>query len=241
MKIDLHTHTVLSGHAYSTLKENIDEAARLGLEAIAVTDHGPAMPGATDFFQAVNLANAVPSHVNGVRVVYGIEANIIDYKGTIDLPKDFGARLEYILASLHGICLIPRGEKENTDTVLLAMEKELIDAVAHPDDPNFPIDYQRLCEGAKKYKVALEINNMSLKGIVRKKCREQTLKMLKCAKELGVYIVVGSDAHFYTGIGDLKLSEEILREVNYPEELIVNSSLERLESFLEMRQEERNG
>ena len=43
--IDTHTHTVASGHAYSTLIENAKAASAKGLKALAVTDHGVAMPG----------------------------------------------------------------------------------------------------------------------------------------------------------------------------------------------------
>ena len=42
---DLHTHTVASGHAFSTLKENIEEAAAKGLKAMGMSDHYSAMPG----------------------------------------------------------------------------------------------------------------------------------------------------------------------------------------------------
>jgi len=42
---DLHVHTISSGHAYSTVAEIIEAAAQKGLEAVALTDHGPAMPG----------------------------------------------------------------------------------------------------------------------------------------------------------------------------------------------------
>ena len=48
MKIiaDTHTHTIASTHAYSTLLENVGYAKKAGLRAIAITDHGPAMPDA---------------------------------------------------------------------------------------------------------------------------------------------------------------------------------------------------
>lgn len=60
MKIDLHTHTIISGHAYSTLKENIEAARARGLEAFAVTDHGPAMPGVLgEAYHVVNMRLSV--------------------------------------------------------------------------------------------------------------------------------------------------------------------------------------
>src|SRR5512146_3220126 len=42
---DMHTHTIASGHAYSTVNELAHAAAAKGLAAMAITDHGPALPG----------------------------------------------------------------------------------------------------------------------------------------------------------------------------------------------------
>ena len=60
-----------------------------------------------------------------------------------------------------------------------------IDAVAHPDDPTFELDYEALCDGAVEYKVALEVNNTSLKGTVRKNCAPNTRRMLEVLKQKG--------------------------------------------------------
>ena len=50
IKTDLHTHTLVSQHAYSTVIENVKYAAENGVEAIAVTDHAPGTPdGAHDW------------------------------------------------------------------------------------------------------------------------------------------------------------------------------------------------
>lgn len=239
MKIDLHVHTVVSGHAYSTVREDILEAKEKGLQAIAITDHGPQMPGVTDFFHAVNSVNAIPKIVEGVRVVHGFEANIISRRGEIDMPPEFTGAIEYILGALHGVCLIPASKEINTRTLINAMQNQMVDAIAHPDDPVFAIDYKLLALNAAKYKVALEVNNTSLKGQVRKDCRKCTLEMLKWAKEYNVYIVCGSDAHFYTEVGALSLAEEILKEVDYDPSLVVNNSLEQLEAFLQLRKKER--
>lgn len=240
MKIDLHTHTLLSGHAYSTVKENIDQAKLIGLEAIGVTDHGPTMPGVPkDPFHVVNMGSAVPDYVEGIRIVHGFEANIIDHMGKIDLPLEYSSSVEYILGSLHNICILPRSKKENTEAIINAMAMGSIDAVAHPDDPTFPLDYEALCDAAVEYKVALEVNNTSLKGNIRKNCRPNTTKMLQIAKEKGAYITVGSDAHFYLGIGEVGLSVDLIKAIDYPTDKIITYSLSQLEAFLKMRKRER--
>ena len=240
MKIDLHTHTILSGHAYSTVKENIDQAKSIGLTAIGITDHGPMMPGTfKDPFHVVNISSAVPYHVGNIRIVHGFEANIIDTAGRIDLPLKYSNSVEYILGALHSICILPRNKKENTEAIINAMAMGYIDAVAHPDDPIFELDYEVLCNAAVEYKVALEVNNASLKGAVRKNCAFNTRKMLEIAKEKGAYITVGSDSHFYLSIGEIDQSNNLLEVVNYPKDKIITNSLEQLELFLKMRKKER--
>lgn len=240
MKIDLHSHTILSGHAYSTLKENIEAARIRGIEAFAVTDHGPAMPSSQqDAYHIVNMRLAVPEFIDGIRIIRGFESNIIDYDGKIDLPSEYTPYVEYIIGSLHEICIVPRSKKENTEGVINAMASGYVDAIGHPDGFGFPLDYPAIAEAAKEYEVALELNNNTLKGRVRGDCKENYLELLHYAKQNGVYISVGSDAHFYTGIGEMDLSAAMLKEVGYPEELIISKDLENFNNFMRIRKQER--
>lgn len=241
MKIDLHTHTIISGHAYSTLKENLDAAKQAGLVAFAVTDHGPAMPGVLgDAYHVVNMKFSVPKEMEGIRIIRGFEANIVDYDGRTDLPTEFTPNVEFILGSLHEICILPRSRQENTEGIINAMATGLIDGVGHPDGAGFPLDYVSLAEAAVEYRVALEVNNNSLRGFVRGDCRSNILEMLIQGKKAGAYVTVGSDAHFYTSMGQLDLAINLLQEVDYPKERIINQSLKQFEDFLEMRKMERN-
>ena len=82
---DLHTHTVASGHAFSTVTELATAAAGKGLELIAFTDHGPSVPGGAYFWYFWN-AKVVPPRIAGVRVLAGCEANVADTDSGLDLP-----------------------------------------------------------------------------------------------------------------------------------------------------------
>ena len=44
IEIDTHCHTIVSGHAYNTLREMVSMAAEKGLAGLAVTEHAPQMP-----------------------------------------------------------------------------------------------------------------------------------------------------------------------------------------------------
>ena len=85
--IDLHTHALASGHAYSTVKENIEYAKINGLKYYGLSDHGVNMPGGPHLFYFQNL-KVLPKEIDGVRILKGMEANIIDYDGNIDVTFD---------------------------------------------------------------------------------------------------------------------------------------------------------
>ena len=102
MKIiaDMHTHTIASGHAYSTLNELAAEAARKGLLALAVTDHGPALPGGPHIYH-FGAMRFFPEHISGVRIFRGIEANILVINGYL------AARAEEITGVISGVAADP--------------------------------------------------------------------------------------------------------------------------------------
>jgi putative hydrolase len=81
---DLHTHSIASGHALSTIQENAQAAAKKGLEILGVTDHGPQTPGGPHVYYFYSLF-ALPDFLEGVRILRGVEANIIDGQGNLDL------------------------------------------------------------------------------------------------------------------------------------------------------------
>ena len=84
--MDLHTHTLASGHAYNTLYEMVHSAAAKGVKLLGVTEHAPKIPGACHPFYFINF-KVVPRELSGVRLMLGCELNILDYQGTIDLKE----------------------------------------------------------------------------------------------------------------------------------------------------------
>ena len=82
--LDLHTHTVASGHAYCSLREMARAASDKGLELLGITEHAPMMPGTCHEFYFNNL-KVVPRELYGIQLLLGSEVNILDAKGTVDL------------------------------------------------------------------------------------------------------------------------------------------------------------
>ena len=110
--VDLHTHTYASGHAFNTLYEMAKSASEKGLGLYGVSDHGPAMEGAANRFYFI-AGNRVPDYLFGVRTLFGIEFNIIDYEGNVDVTDMWAKNLRYGIASLHDVCIKPGTRKEN--------------------------------------------------------------------------------------------------------------------------------
>ncbi|MDO4530750.1 MAG: phosphatase [Bacillota bacterium] len=233
--MDTHTHSVASGHAYSTVDENIRWAAQKGLEVVALTDHAPGMKDTTGHAYFANL-HVLPQNLHGVRLLRGIELNIMDFNGTVDMDERVLSRLDLAIASLHVPCIAPGSKKENTAALVKAMENPYVDIIGHPGDPRYDVDYKEVFRQAQQTGTLLEINNASLiPGGFRDGSQENVKEILRMCMEAGQPVVLGSDAHFYTGIGDFSYALSLLAEVGFPEELVLNIDPQRFLSLLKRR------
>lgn len=229
--IDLHCHTIASGHAYSTLKENIDEAKLKGLKYVGVSDHAPNMPGSTHPFYFGNLG-VIKEEINGVKVLKGIEANIMDFDGNIDIPSDVVGKLDYVIASFHPPCINPGNINENTKAILNVMENKEVKIIGHLDDSRYPVDYEKVVVKAKETNTLLEINNSSLRtNSFRVGAIENAKVLLNLCKKHDVKVVLGSDAHIYYQVGNFENCTKILEEVNFPGNLVVNFNEEYIKEY----------
>lgn len=227
---DTHTHTISSGHAYSTVQENAREAAVKGIEAIAMTDHGPSMLGAPTLFHFGNL-KVIPEFISGVRILKGVEANIKDFSGGLDMPEEILARLEFVNASLHDVTIGKGTVEENTNALICVLKNPFVDAVAHPGNPHFQVDIDKVVKAAAEYGKLIEINNASFG--VRKGSKDNCLDFVRKCRKYEARITCGSDAHICYDIGKFDTVLKILEEAGMPEELVICSSLERLNAYLE--------
>lgn len=233
--LDLHTHTIASGHAYNTLREMAKAASDKGLSVLGITEHAPKMPGTCHSFYFHNL-KTVPRELYGIRLLLGSEVNIMDFEGNIDLEEWDLKGMDIIIASLHTPCIKPGSIKENTTAYLKVMENPYVNIIGHPDDGRYPVDYRALVEGAKEKGKVLELNNHSLDPkCFRRDARENDLKMLELCKEYAVPVIMGSDAHFDTLIGEFSMAKKLLEEVDFPEELVLNRSVEALQGHVNVK------
>lgn len=230
--LDLHTHTLASGHAYSTIREMIDAAQSKGLKALGITEHAPQMEGTCTelYFQNLRIH---PRQYGDLRVLFGVELNILDPMGHVDLSERTLQTLDYAVASIHSMLFTGETLKEHTDACIRAMELPKVKILGHPDDNRAPMDYERLVPAAVERGVFLEVNNASLQPSgFRKGARENLTRMLSLCERLGAQVVINSDAHVADLVGDHASAWALLDEIHFPEELIINSSLERFLAVL---------
>ena len=227
---DLHTHTVSSGHAYSTLEEYVSQAKKIKLKAFAVTDHGPAMPGGPHWYHFSNM-RMIPDSIDGIRIYRGIEANIINENGEIDLGNDDLAKLDIVMVAMH-----PRtgfenqGEEKNTEILTRALNNRYINVIAHPGNPKYPINPEKVVALAKEKGVALEVNNSSFTS--RPGSWDRCLAFAREVKRQNWKVVVGTDSHISTMLGIFDSALKLIKEAELTEEHIINTSLAKIEKYL---------
>lgn len=230
MKIymDLHTHTIAAGHGYSTLQENIEAARAAGLKYLGLSEHGPKMWGGPHEFFFANY-KVIPRQYGDLRLFCGAEANIMDYDGNLDIREDLQDKIDYMIASMHTPCVKPGTKEENTRACIQAMKHPGVKILGHPDDSRYPLDYEALVQAAKEEQVALEVNNTSLlPRSPRKDGREKVMEILRLCRQYRVPVCMGSDSHICYSIGNFEAALSLLREMEFPEELILNTNPENI-------------
>lgn len=219
--LDVHTHTLSSGHAYSTLLENVRVASEKGLKILGTTDHAPNMPGSCNELFFKNYSK-LPQKVCDILMLYGCEANIIDFQGSIDLSVNIQKKMDVLIASLHTPTIKSGSIEANTNTYINVMKNPYVDILGHIGNPLFPIDYERVVLEAKKRNVLLEINNSSLDKS-REGSKTNCIEVAKLCKKYKVKIIVNSDAHFAGDVGNFSKAKKLLDKVNFPKEYILNT------------------
>ncbi len=226
---DLHTHTLACTHAYSTITENAKAASEKGLAYLAMTDHGLDMPDAPHEWHFMNLRE-LPQQIFGVNILKGTELNIISYKGAVDAyDKNWYKLFDWIVASFHRPCCLPATAKEHTAAYINVLRNPYIDCIGHPDTLEYDFDIKRVCDECAKQGKVIELNTSHLK---RGHSSEQCKKILLGCKESGAFISINSDAHFWSRVGDFEAGIQLVEEVDFPEELILNADVDRFEKYL---------
>ncbi|MDK2806118.1 MAG: putative hydrolase [Thermoanaerobacterium sp.] len=236
---DYHTHTIFS-HGKGTIEENVKAAIKMGLREIAITDHGPGHIffgiRRREYKKIRDEIDRMNDKYPNIRVLMGVEANLISLNGDIDVDDELMKYLDILLMGYHtGVapkdlynCLHMFGKNaaskylrsmkpivrdQNTDAMIKAINKYNINIITHPG-AKVDIDTRRLVMAAKSRGTALEIN--SSHGYM-------TVEYVRIAKSVGAKFVIDSDAHTPSRVGDFSRGIEIAREAGLTAKDIINA------------------
>ena len=220
---DLHTHTVASGHAYSTVTELAGAAHDRGLELIAITEHGPSVPGGAHPWTLWNM-KAIPSTLDGVRILKGVEANPADSESGLDLPDEMLELLDFVACGFHPqIGYDDEDATRNTEAILRVIENPNVDMITHPGNGDFPIDKPLVARAAADHNVIIEINAHSFESTSSRALNsDDEREMIVLAVEAGAPIAISSDAHYHLHVGRFDNAIAVAREIGLAEEDVVN-------------------
>ena len=236
---DYHTHTLYS-HGKSTIRENVERALEIGLEEIAICDHGPGHVfygvRKKNLFKMKREIDKLNDEYKDINILMGMEANIISYDGEIDVDDEIVEILDILFVGYH-YGIVPRGLKsifkfyienslskiikplekniikDNTDAVIKAINKYPIKLITHPGS-KARLDIERLARECEKLDVCLEINSSH---------SQLDCESIKEAMKTDVEFMINSDAHSRDRIGDFSKGIERAKEVGLDPERIKNA------------------
>ena len=231
IKFDCHVHTVASGHAFGTIEEIAGYCRRYGLDGFAITDHGPAIPGAANhlYFNAIKM---VPRILDGVQILRGIEANLLDYQGALDLPDKALKQLDVVIASFHDLLIKPSSVEDHTQALLAAAENPLIDILGHTGRGPYRYNIEKVLKACKATGTLIEVNQWTMKG---KPTHDVCLEIALACRDLEVPVVLNSDAHLAHAVGQVDLAWGMLQSIDFPEHLIVNRTADTFKAHLKQK------
>lgn len=231
--LDVHTHTIASGHAFSTMQEMAQAAAEKGLQLLGITEHAPGIPGTCAPIYFKNL-RCVPRQMYGVELMLGVELNILNYQGDIDMEEELLSRLDLRIAGIHSLCYTPGTTDENTASMIGAIRNPWVDIISHPGDGTASLHFEPIVLAAKEHHTLLEINNSSLNPIRPKvAARDNNLEILRLCKRYETPVILGSDAHISFDIANYDHLHELLRLTEFPEALIMNDKIEAFKAMVD--------
>jgi len=235
---DFHVHTIFSGHAFSTLQEVIAAAQERRLKYVAITDHGPARPDGPklDYFKNLNRQDTL-RQLPDIHVLIGVEANIINPWGDLDMPEKLLHELDIVLAGFHNSTGYGGSSvSENTGALIRAIERNRITVIAHVGDPRFPypVDVEESIAAAVENGVLVEVNQSAL-HTWRAENVSHYERVLGLLQKYRAPILMSSDSHISYTVGIVSECERLLSEhgvdpattVNYSEDMIQKYMLAR--------------
>lgn len=180
----------------ASIERMAEEAKKLGLEYMAVTDHTKrlTMMGGLDEKRLAKQGreiDALNKRLKGFTVLKGSECDVLK-DGSLDLGDEALASLDFVGASIHSFFSL--SGKEQTARMIAAMKNPNVDCIFHPTGrkinsrPPYDLDMLAVLKAAKATGTAMEIDAYP----DRSDLRDEHVRM---AVQLGVTLTIDTDAH----------------------------------------------
>ena len=235
---DYHTHTVYS-HGKGQIIDNALVAKEKGLKEIGISDHGfshPAFGLTKKKLPKMRAECDLATKETGVKVLLGIESNIIGTDGTVDLKPKLYDDFDIFLAGIHKFVMYKFGtafslfvpnffnstfHKNNvSESLRKTNTKTFINVITH--NPVDLITHINLCCYANAVEVAKAAADYGTYIELNSKKTHLTDEELYQVVKTGVNFIISPDAHTPNRVGEISLVEKLLTRVNVPENQIAN-------------------
>ncbi len=223
---DLHNHTLVSSHALNSITEMAKRGAELNLFAMAITDHGPELEDGAHPWYFWMLKN-LPDVMEGIFVIKGIEANVTGIDGSMDSDEfNRDKCVDFTIASIHGDFFSSLDRDAATELWLNIAKRKHVDMIGHSEESRYAYDYERVTKAFTDNNKVVELNVNS--ATVRPGNEENFKNLILACKKNSTSVSINSDAHSIYNIGSYERIIKQLDELDFPEDLVVNSSKDRL-------------
>ncbi|MCX8041041.1 MAG: DNA polymerase/3'-5' exonuclease PolX [Thermodesulfobacteriaceae bacterium] len=211
IKGDGHVHSKYSDGTAS-LEEILLKAEKMGLSWVAVCDHSQGLKVAggvpiEELFKKKRQIEELNKRSSKVKLIFGTEVDILS-DGTLDYPDEVLKEIDLVIAAIH--TGFQQDEKQITYRIISALKHPLVHALSHPtgrvigEREPYALNLQEVLEVASQYGKALEINayykRLDLNDI-----------NTRAAKEQGIPLLIGTDAHFIDQMEYLPLGVAVAR------------------------------
>lgn len=225
---DLHMHTNVSQHAYSSLNEMACAAKEAGLTAFGISNHGPEMMDGAISHHFLCM-RGLPKQIQGLRFFTGAEVNIKSFDGRLDLTSSILDALDFVIASYHAEAISPASIEEHTKGWLNMVRNPSVDCLGHIGNPIFLCDYETIVKECAQYHKLIEINSNSF--VVRPGSEKNCAQVAKLCMKYDVPVIISSDAHSCYSVGNHTAAIQMLEALNFPEKLVVNATLDQFMAY----------
>jgi DNA polymerase (family 10) len=224
IKGDFHCHSNWNG-GENSIKEMTEKAISLGYEFLGITDHTQSLKienGLNEkrLIEQRKEINSINEELKkqgiNFKVLQGSEVDILK-NGTLDIDNKTLKTLDYVSISVHSNFKMDR--ESMTNRIIKAMENSYVKILNHPTGmiigkrDSYEVDIEKIIKKAKEKNIALEINSYRF---------DLNYQLARKAKEMGVKLVIGSDAHNTKELEDMRFGVFQARRAGLEKKNIIN-------------------